>query len=118
RNRSTGRLRLTAFASMAALLATVQCAYAMQFARVPLEDNEVVIRARGPIIEGDFERLLAFASNLPASDRIIGFSLDSPGGRILEAEKIAGIIHRAGFPVLVSSGSECASACFLLLAAS
>jgi hypothetical protein len=103
---------------LAALLATAQPAYSMQFSRVPIEDEKVFVFGKGPIIEGDSDRLRGFINNMPATDRIVGFSFDSPGGSILEAEEIAEMIHGTNSLVLIDSGSECLSACFLMFAAS
>jgi hypothetical protein len=43
--------------------------------------------------------------------------LNSRGGSVVEAEKIAGLIHRNHVEVEVPDGGMCASACFLLFAA-
>jgi hypothetical protein len=92
-------------------------ASALQYRRVPLKPPAVAILARGPIVTGDFQRLGDFAGTMQSTDRIIGIFLDSPGGNILEAEKIAGVIKSFDMTAMVSSGSECSSACFLLFAA-
>lgn len=90
---------------------------ALQYRRVPLDPPAVAILARGPIVIGDFQRLGDFAGTMASADRIVGIFLDSPGGNILEAEKIAGVIKALDMTAMVSSGSECSSACFLLFAA-
>jgi hypothetical protein len=95
----------------------VPCAYGLQYQRVDLKDNKILISARGPIISGYFQRLLEFGKSLPSTDYIIGFSFDSPGGSVLEAIKIVGLIKDLNAAVLVDSGNECSSACFLLFAA-
>jgi hypothetical protein len=66
------------------------------------------------------ERLTAYVQSLSPNDRgdrVVGFVVDSPGGDLNEAAKIADFIHRLGLSVAVPNGSECASACFLLFAA-
>jgi hypothetical protein len=99
------------------LLAIAGQSHAMQFQRIPLDDNDVLIMARGPIISGDFERLRLYASGLAPTDHVLGLAVDSPGGSVLEAEKIAQAIYGARMEVVVPGGSECTSACFLLFAA-
>jgi hypothetical protein len=54
---------------------------------------------------------------LPKSDRLFAFIIDSPGGDLFEAEKIANIVREAEVQVVVPSGSQCSSACFLIFAA-
>lgn len=101
-----------------ALWVGVQTAQAMQFAVLPLEDSgKVVIAATGEIIPGDLDRLAATIERLPPTLRIVGYSLDSPGGNLLEAEKIANGIHRMQTTVGVLGQARCVSACFLLFAA-
>jgi hypothetical protein len=94
-------------------------AHSMQYQRVPLEDKKVIIALRGPIVGGDYQRLLSFLAGMPPDDRIMGLALDSPGGNVFEAENMAvRIISSSSIAVFVPSGSECSSACFLLFAAS
>ena len=93
-------------------------AQAMRYDRIALaHDSKVLILARGHIDNGDTQRLLGFLIALPSSDRIAGLVLDSPGGGLVEAEALAGVIRRAAFPVFVPPGAQCSSACFLLFAA-
>ncbi len=76
-----------------------------------------MIQETGPIITGDMERLGAFLRSLPDTDRIFGYVLDSPGGDVLEAEKLANFVRRINTTVGVLRGAKCASACFLVFAA-
>ncbi|MBV8094802.1 MAG: hypothetical protein JO110_16565, partial [Acetobacteraceae bacterium] len=62
-------------------------------------------------------RLWSFVRGLSSTDRIIAIALNSPGGSIVEAAKLARVIRREGVPVIVPSGGGCASACFLMFAA-
>jgi ATP-dependent protease ClpP protease subunit len=89
----------------------------MQYARVPVEGGGIVIQATGPIIAGDVGRLTVFLRSLPASDQVLGYALDSPGGEVGEAEKLANFVHLTDQTVAVLSGAKCASACFLIFAA-
>ena len=113
--RSRLRHLLTA-ASGALLFFTSAGASALQYQRVPLDARMIGIGATGPIVPGDFYRLRAFIGKLPQT-RILGFFIDSPGGNIFEAEKIATFINKTGALVTVPNDSQCASACFLLFAA-
>ena len=92
-------------------------AAAMQFSIAPVQGDSIVIRATGPIISGDMERLAAFMRSLPESDRVLGYAMDSPGGEVVEAEKFADVVRGTHATVGVLSGAECASACFLIFAA-
>jgi len=48
---------------------------------------------------------------------VLAWVLDSPGGSVLDAIEIANEVQHSGAGVLVMRGAQCASACFLLLAA-
>ena len=93
-------------------------ARAMQFSPVELADGRRAIEASGQVVVGDFHRLLAFCDTVDKAGRLAGLIVDSPGGNVLEAEKMAGTIRDMGLPVAVAGGGRCASACFLLFAAS
>jgi hypothetical protein len=91
---------------------------ALQYDKVALRHtSKILLIARGRITDGDTQRLLGFLLSLPASDRVAGMVVDSPGGGLIEAETLAGVIRRAAFPVFVPPGGQCSSACFLLFAA-
>ena len=104
-------------AGIAVLLAAHPAA-AMQFTLLELPGNHPAIAARGVVVPGDFHRLLDFCNSLDNVRRIAGLVLDSPGGSVLEAEKIAGAVRDMKLTVAVPDGATCASACFLIFAAS
>ena len=111
------KLRRFAAALLALVLGpcTVQ---ALQYDKVALgHTSKILLIARGRITDGDTQRLLGFLLSLPPSDRVAGMVVDSPGGGLIEAETLAGVIRRAAFPVFVPPGGQCSSACFLLFAA-
>lgn len=112
-------MRVRCFLAMIiGVMFTWDAARALQYERVPLDSAQaVVIQAWGPIVPGDAARLTEFFKTMPASDRIIGFVVDSPGGALVEAGHIAGLISELSLSVVVPSDSKCASACFLLFAA-
>ena len=94
-------------------------ASALQYARGSLAPPLIAITATGPIIPGDSDRLRAFVKTLPQSkkDLVLNFFFDSPGGNIVEAEKIAAYVHETAASVTIPNTSQCASACFLIFAA-
>ena len=116
--RTAVRRSLVGVLLAAGLLASVVPAHSMQFQRVAAGDNDVLIHSRGPIVAGDLDRLQAALGMLLTTDKLIGLVLDSPGGSIAEAEKVAGFISTNHLAVAVLGTGECSSACFLLFAAS
>ncbi len=109
---------LLAGVAAAMFLLSAERSHAFQFERAPIKDNAVALILRGPIVAGDFERLRSFVGTLPREDRIVGLFVDSPGGSVFEAERFARFIAAAKLTVAVADNSQCASACFLLFAAS
>jgi hypothetical protein len=114
-----GRLRGAIAGLTAAMWLCAGGAEAMQFSPVALgnDPNKVVIQAVGEIIPGDFDRLRASFMDLPSTARIGGVILDSPGGNIAEASRIAEGLRRTGLTVAVFGQARCVSACFLIFAA-
>jgi hypothetical protein len=113
------RLRGAIAGFIAAMWVGVAGAEAMQFSTIPLESapGQVVIGATGVIIPGDLDRLVTYVRALPATAQLAGFALDSPGGNIEEASKIARAFRRINATVGVLGQSRCVSACFLMFAA-
>jgi hypothetical protein len=110
----------------AALLVTLavasETALAMQFRPTKIDDQgNVVIEALGEIVVGDAGRLrdvvLSLADTMPPGAKIFGLDLDSPGGNLLEAEKLVSAIRVMRAVVIVGPAGQCVSACFLLFAA-
>jgi hypothetical protein len=93
-------------------------AQAMQFDPVTISASAIAISGRGEIVGGDTARLGKVLAAVPPGKRLLGLSLDSPGGMVVEGERLAHLIRVRGLSVLIPSHSQCASACFLLLAAS
>ena len=112
----TAYLRRLLVAISALLLAAPE-ASALQYRRSSFDLPLVGITATGQIVPGDFDRLAALVETLPQSDRTLGFFIDSPGGDIFEAEKIATFISETAAAVTIPGGGQCLSACFLLFAA-
>lgn len=109
------------------LLAFTYCAPAIA-ADFSWETNEYGNRQlafRGPIEEGDAQRLLGFLAfgngcqnecqlDTGEYSRAGYIALDSPGGNVREAIKIAKYVEESGLGVFVPADATCASACFLI----
>ncbi|RYZ88890.1 MAG: hypothetical protein EOP06_10180 [Proteobacteria bacterium] len=86
---------------------------AMEFSK----DGDHLIMA-GEVRQGDFNRLISYLrENLALFITGEVVKLDSPGGNVDEAIKLAEFIHRTNRSTIVPSGAECSSACFYLLVA-
>jgi ClpP class serine protease len=90
------------------LLLAAPGASALQYKRLPLDAPLLGIAVTGPIVSGDLDRLGAFLKTLPKQDEELhpGFFVDSPGGDIFEAEKIATLINKFAASVVIPSGSQ------------
>jgi hypothetical protein len=74
------------------------------------------ITMSGPIVSGDTKRFLEFIQQNP-KDSWFGLKrirLDSPGGDVLEAMKLANVLTDLYPSIWVSQGKKCASSCLLL----
>lgn len=79
----------------------------------------LIAHLSGPIVEGDYERFVAFVSlNWPHFSDVNSLLLGSSGGNVYEAEKIASLITQMHpIVMVVDDVAHCVSACFLLFAA-
>ena len=80
--------------------------------------NIAVLYMSGPVVAGDFQKVSQYLDAAKALNRKVGVILNSPGGAVIEAEKIAFALHSYRATAFVYKGSVCASACFLMFAAS
>lgn len=100
------------------LLLLADPARALEFRFLP--DSPVhgtmVLAATGRILPGDAERFRDLLRSRP--DRRIMLLINSGGGSVGAAAGIAGIVAAARMTVVVPRDATCASACFLILAAS
>lgn len=92
-------------------------AHGLQFEQVPTSAGELMLGARGPIVKGDAARLERALAAVPPGRRLLALALDSPGGSVVEGEKLAHAIRAHALTVVIPSNSKCVSACFLLFAA-
>jgi hypothetical protein len=100
----------------AAVAATV--AAAAELSSVAIRDDETVITLSGDIEAGDADATEALIKTINDDGRLVSaIRLDSPGGGVAEAVKLAELIRRAKVPMVVAAGSRCASACFIVFAA-
>ena len=99
-------------------LFNVEAADALEFKHIPLSNGVFLVGASGDIVDGDSDRLLGAMFSVPKEATATVLVLNSPGGSPIAAERLAILIHQFKFTVLVGSAGVCASACFLLFAAS
>ncbi len=91
---------------------------AAELSIVTLKDDITILTLGGDVAAGDTEAAEALIKTANDGDRLISaVRLDSPGGSLAEAVKLAGLIRRAKLPTMVAAGSRCASACFIVFAA-
>jgi hypothetical protein len=90
---------------------------ALQYKYVPIDQTSVAFTFTGAIVPGDFDRLGLFLESVPSHVQVKAIFIDSGGGNLLEASKIAAFFGKTQPLVIVPSGSQCSSACFLLFAA-
>ena len=78
----------------------------------------VVASLDGEIAKGDSAKLASIIQGANArGDRVTAIKLNSPGGVVLEGVEIAEVVRRARVATYVAEDSQCASACFIILAA-
>jgi hypothetical protein len=98
-----------------ALYAFLSNAYAMEFTAVTV-DKATAIVGVGPIIEGDYDRLVKITSEATVDET--GFRilfLNSQGGSVKEAIRVAEVINSMKYQVIIAPGHTCASACGSIL---
>ena len=88
----------------------------MEFRTSIISDEMAVILGVGAIQSGDDERLRQAIRTLPGREGVL--ALDSEGGLVLPALDMADVVARFRIPVVVGQNAMCASACFLIFAAS
>jgi hypothetical protein len=93
-------------------------ASAMIFEVIAPDGGRPALSMSGEILPGDTARALPWLIRLSEGNIAPRLFLSSPGGNVLEATRLADLIHENGMPVFVQAGDMCASACFLLFAAS
>lgn len=111
------RLATASLVLLLGMVLNMRASLALQFEQVQVSPSEVMIGGRGPIVRGDATRLEQLLAALPQSVRLLGLAFDSPGGNVAEGIELATVIRARQLAVAIPANSTCASACFLLLAA-
>lgn len=101
----------------------VFCALAVAIARDALAMNFSIVNSgipvvygSGPIIDGDAERLRPLLQRVPRDKfGLKHLHLDSPGGSVDAAFKMAEVMDAIGVSTLVPPNAKCASACAAIL---
>lgn len=106
------RLGIPVLSLVLALLLAGESASAMEFTTPVGADGRRIVVARGPIVEGDAERLrVALQSADRDSFGHKTVALDSAGGVVGEAFAMAGFMDGDRVDTVVRPGASCASAC-------
>lgn len=93
-------------------------AVAAELSSVASEGGATIVALNGDIAEGNADAVEALIREANESGRLVSaVRLDSSGGSLAEAIKLADLVRRAKLPTVVASGSRCASACFVVFAA-
>jgi hypothetical protein len=91
---------------------------AATFKSVATKDGKTIVLLSGEILEGDAETLKTEIKTANDAGKLVsGVRLNSPGGNLLEALKLADIVRFAKVATNVAGNATCASACFLVYAA-
>lgn len=91
------------------LLLLLPAAQAAEITVVSPAGTSILIRGR--IDPGDHEKLLRLLRGKYVGNTV---SLDSPGGSVLEALKLAAVVEQASLSTQVAGGAICESACFFI----
>jgi hypothetical protein len=78
----------------------------------------IIIEIAGQITAGDADAFLGEIKQANAAGKLVeNVQLNSTGGKLIEAAKLAAAIREGKIPTIVGQGAVCASACFLAFAA-
>jgi len=108
-----------AFLALAAgsLLTSSDAKAASITSRMTENDGQAVIELTGEITEGDSAKVAKWIKFWNDRDvRVSGIRLNSAGGQVVEAEKIAMIIRSANMASVIGKHHICYSACVLIFA--
>jgi hypothetical protein len=107
-----------AVSGLAGLALSVSIATAAEIKSFDLEDNRVEISISGAIAPGDADLLQArIKAAIDAGKQVTSLRLNSDGGNLLEAVRLAAAVRFAKMSTNVGQSATCASACFLIFAA-
>ena len=109
-------MRLLVFVLASVLFA--QLAPAATLSSYASKEGKQIIILNGEIASGDLDQLQNLVKGANAAGRMVsGIRLNSPGGALLEAVKIADVVRHGKIATVVPNGQTCASACFVIFAA-
>jgi hypothetical protein len=106
--------------AFAIVLAWAAFAQPAQAANVGSTSNagKIIVTLSGDIVDGDAEKVRTVVETALDSGRLVaGIRLDTLGGKLVEAVKIADTVHEASMATAVDEAAECASACLIIFAA-
>jgi hypothetical protein len=107
-----------AFAIVLGWSAFAQPGQAANVASTTSKAGKIIITLAGDIVDGDADKVRRLIKAAQDSGRLVpGIRLDSLGGKLMEAVKIADIVRESGMATAVDEAAECASACFIIFAA-
>ena len=112
-------LHVRRFASALIICVAIPSALsAATFKSVGTKDGKTIVLLSGEILEGDAETLKTEIKTANDAGKLVsGVRLNSAGGNLLEALKLADIVRFAKVATNVAGNATCASACFLVYAA-
>jgi hypothetical protein len=104
-------------ATMIALTAFVKApAFAADITAVTGKNSASTIKLSGRIEKGDSDTLLRWVDANRSTAPIVFLYLDSPGGNVVEAARIADTITKNNIQTVVGGKARCISACVLAFA--
>ena len=107
-----------AVSGLAGLALSLSIAAAAEMKSLNLEDDSVEISISGSIAPGDADLLKARIKEAnDAGTQVTSLRLNSAGGNLLEAVRLAAAVRFARMSTNVGQSATCASACFLIFAA-
>jgi hypothetical protein len=80
-------------------------------------DQPTVITLTGDIVKGDAAKFGRLLTPDPKQHPVAVVKLNSRGGLISEAVKIATLVRNVNIATTVANGAKCTSACFIIFAA-
>jgi len=104
-------------AAVAGIVLAATPARAASFSSIIDKNGKTWVMVNGIIKPGDRIRLVDLLDSLSRARRFMGFILNSDGGNVVEASKIARGARSLGVTTYVADNYECSSACFLIWAA-
>lgn len=104
-------------ATASIVLSLVGSAQAAEF-KLEKSMGKNIISMEGKIEEGDMKKFVKALWSIKRGEKLWLLDLNSPGGSLMEAEKIAEWVYKQNnLAVSVNNSNTCASACFMIFSA-